>query len=361
MTQPPNPDAPVYLFQPQIYRINDLLGWSDRSELVLSPNFQRRRVWTRQGKSYLIDSIIRGMPIPQFFVRELVHTKERRTVREVVDGQQRISTILDFIDGKFTILPSHSKELARTPYASLPESIQQAILFYPLSVNIINTTNDAVLLDVFSRINAYSIPLNRPEKLNAKYTGAFKNTIHEIARRHLAFWTRARMLTPQSIARMGDVDFVSDLVVTMVDGLQNQKNKVEAFYKRYDDEFPFADQVSQNFAATLELTERCLGVAIEETEFRRPALFYSLFAAVYDVAFGFGYPATRQPNGFNENAAPAIRDGLQALSDAIAAEETPAKYVAFVAATLRSTDKIAQRTSRDAVIRPLVAAAFTSA
>lgn len=62
--RPYGPPA-VQRFISQVYRINDVLGWAERNELVLSPSFQRRRVWSRQGKSYLIDSIVRGMPIPQ--------------------------------------------------------------------------------------------------------------------------------------------------------------------------------------------------------------------------------------------------------------------------------------------------------
>ena len=97
-------------FRSQVYTVNDFVGWNDRKELILSPNFQRRKVWKPQGKSYLIDTIVRGMPIPPIFMREIVHPRERRTVREVVDGQQRLSAILDFIDGKFTVLPSHNPQ-----------------------------------------------------------------------------------------------------------------------------------------------------------------------------------------------------------------------------------------------------------
>ncbi|MCH8309768.1 MAG: DUF262 domain-containing protein, partial [Chloroflexi bacterium] len=161
----------VQRFHAQVYRINDLVGWADRNELVLSPSFQRRQIWTRQGKSYLIDSIVRGMPIPQFFIREIVHTRERRTVREVVDGQQRISTILDFVAGKFSILRSHNPELSGMRYAELPEHIQRTILSFPLSVNILTTGDDAEVPEIFSRINSYSVTLTRPENLKATYTG----------------------------------------------------------------------------------------------------------------------------------------------------------------------------------------------
>lgn len=358
MASEPPIASPVYQFQPQIYRVNDVLGWHERSELLLSPSFQRRRVWTRQGKSYLIDSIVRGMPIPQFFIRERVHTRERRTIREVVDGQQRISTILDFIEGKFTVLPSHNSDLARRTYDSLPEHLQQAILSYPLSVNIITTSDDASLLEIFSRINAYSIPLNRPEKLNAAYTGAFKKSVHEAARRHLVFWQQHHILTNQAIARMADVDLTADLLVTMLDGLQNQKTKVEAFYKKYDEDFPAADELTDRFAETLRLTEECVGAKIEETEYARPALFYSLFAAIYDRRYGFGDPPTPEKASLVEDGLADVRSRLQELSDHISSKPEDSSFGQFITATLRSTDKIQQRTLRHSVLTALLNAGF---
>ncbi len=51
-------------FVAQQFKINDVVGWNDRKELILSPKFQRRAVWKPKGKSYLIDSIIKGFPLP---------------------------------------------------------------------------------------------------------------------------------------------------------------------------------------------------------------------------------------------------------------------------------------------------------
>jgi hypothetical protein len=54
-------------FDSRIYSINDFLEWSDKKQLQLSPKFQRKAVWSDASKSYLIDTIIRGKPIPKCF------------------------------------------------------------------------------------------------------------------------------------------------------------------------------------------------------------------------------------------------------------------------------------------------------
>jgi uncharacterized protein with ParB-like and HNH nuclease domain len=65
-------------------------------------------VWLPKPKSYLLDSIARGFPIPPIYIREILDPNRRKTVREVVDGQQRMQTILDFLEGRFVILKSHN-------------------------------------------------------------------------------------------------------------------------------------------------------------------------------------------------------------------------------------------------------------
>jgi hypothetical protein len=343
-------------FQAQVYRVNDILGWYQRHELRLAPEFQRRQVWTPRGRSYLIDSVMKGMPLPQFFIREIVLTKERRTVREVVDGQQRLAAILDFLEGKLTVLPMHSVEYARMKFDDMPEDVQKAILSFPLSVNILEGVEDADILEIFSRLNSYSMPLNRQEKLNAKYVGAFKKCMAEMAKLHLAFWQRHEIFSKQPIARMRDVEFTCELVAAMMLGLQNQKSVIDSLYKKYDDEFPQYTYINTRFAEMLQLCERLLGGDIAGTEFKRASLFYSLFVAAYETTYGLkaGDEATmrtEQLDAFTE-----AQEKLIDLSEAVSGEARPAEYATFYDATRQSTDKIQQRQIRHdtlvAILRP---------
>jgi uncharacterized protein with ParB-like and HNH nuclease domain len=81
-----------------IYKVSDFVSWQKAKSLVLSPNFQRRSVWKPGAKSYLIDTIVRGLPIPIIFLREQrANLASLEPRREVVDGQQRIRTVLSYI------------------------------------------------------------------------------------------------------------------------------------------------------------------------------------------------------------------------------------------------------------------------
>ena len=345
-------------FRAQLYSVSDIVGWHDRKELVLSPGFQRRKVWNLQGKSYLIDSIVKGMPMPQFFIREVVHPRERRIIREVVDGQQRITAILDFIDGKFTVLPSHNSSIAKVKYGALPESTQRSILSYTLSVNVLFAGSDAEVLDIFARINSYSVTLNAPEKLNAKYTGAFREAMNRMARRHLMYWRQHKIFGEQQIARMRDVDLTADLVSTMMTDLQSGKNHIETQYKKYDDEFPQEDVIAAQFDHVLSQIEKIVGVDIEETEFRRATLFYSLFTAVYDTAFGFGCTSSRPVKALDDKRLTEINTQLQDISDKLAERETEGAIGEMVNMLRGQTTNLQGRRSRHDFLKNIVGGAF---
>src|SRR5947208_1012015 len=78
---------------------NQKISWFRREEesetLDLTPQFQRRPVWTDEQSSYLIDTILSGLPIPEIYIRSS-STPKGKARYEVIDGQQRIRAVLEF-------------------------------------------------------------------------------------------------------------------------------------------------------------------------------------------------------------------------------------------------------------------------
>ncbi|HEX7261236.1 MAG TPA: DUF262 domain-containing protein, partial [Luteolibacter sp.] len=85
---------------PQTYTISDFIEWHNKNQLILSPDFQRGSVWTASAKVFLIDTILNDFPIPQIYFRTKIDPTSQSTVREVIDGQQRLRAILEFAAGK---------------------------------------------------------------------------------------------------------------------------------------------------------------------------------------------------------------------------------------------------------------------
>ncbi len=343
------------LHQQRIYTVNDFQSWDRRDELVLQPKFQRRLVWHKKARSFLIDTIVRSFPVPPIYIREILDTSRRKTVREVVDGQQRLQAILDFLEDQLVVLRVHNEEIGNEKFSELTETVKKQILSYPFSVVLLVGANDADVFRTFARINSYTLPLNAQEKLNAKYFGSFKQFVFKLGQDHLEFWRANSILTDRNIVRMGEAELMSELVVAMLDGLQDKKKSLEGFYKKYDDRFPEAAKIHKEFESCIETIDSIMGGQLRTTEFHKKALFYSLFCVVYDLLYGLpGGSAHRSKLPARSFA--SIRRGLQRLSNELKAEIPSRRYLKFIEASGRQTDNIGPRRIRhrfilDAIVR----------
>src|SRR4051812_37812724 len=100
------------------YRVADFLSWQRGSNLNLRPPFQRGSVWSPKAKSFFIDTVVKGFPVPLLFIQDKTDPKTYEPKRLVVDGQQRIRTVLAFVDiaclsdrqdsDSFTVLRMHN-------------------------------------------------------------------------------------------------------------------------------------------------------------------------------------------------------------------------------------------------------------
>jgi hypothetical protein len=172
---------------PQTYTIADFLKWHDDGELILNPKFQRGSVWLPQARSYFIDSILRGYPIPKLLLRTSVDRDSRRTIRDVVDGQQRLRTIIDFSIGKL-VLGSKAKEFKGQRYGDLSNDFKDGFLSYKLTCEQLINADDDDVLEVFVRINSYAVPLTEPELRNARFDNDFSDLVKETVANVPSLW-----------------------------------------------------------------------------------------------------------------------------------------------------------------------------
>lgn len=286
-------------FDSRTYSINDFIEWNDKKQLELSPRFQRRSVWSDRARSYLMDTIVRGKPIPKIFIRQKINPQTRTSIREVVDGQQRLRTILSYISDGFQISKRHHPTYGGLFYSQLNQvdtDIQTNILNYELSVDLLVNMPDPEVLDVFSRLNSYAVVLNEQEKLNAKHFGPFKSLADEIAHSLNGFWLSGRILNEQQILRMGDVTLVADLLIAMMLGIKSKKQILSA-YATFEKEFPYdSDELESNFRGTIEIIQDIFGDRLSDSEFRRIHIFYTLFTVIYHLKYGIpGLPESDYP------------------------------------------------------------------
>lgn len=269
-------------FKPRAYSINDLYEWyiKEPSQLFLSPKFQRRSVWSPQYKSYLISTILMGLPLPIIFIRNSTDVQTRKINREVVDGQQRLRTIFDFIDNGFKLRNAESEKYGGYLFSELPEDIQALFLKYELSVNLLEDIDDKDVLDIFARLNSYGVKLNAQELLNAQYFGYFKQLVYKLGFSLTKFWEMNKIFTSANIMRMKEAELVSDLLVVMLDGIQSSA-QISKYYKQYDDNFEEKKTIEERFFETIDIISCIYNGNFSNTRYSSPSLFYALFVVIY--------------------------------------------------------------------------------
>lgn len=216
-------------------------------ELELKPPYQRNPVWQEKQQAALIDTILRGYPVPELYLQTIVNA-DGEEIHTVVDGQQRIRACLAFINGDVS-LGDESGDLAGLFFDDLDDDQRRQIFQYKFVVRELPELADAEIRDIFGRLNRNNIALNAQELRHSTYWGEFIKAMEELAGHD--FWITSGVFTANDIRRMLDIEYVSELAVSMLYGLQNKKSNLDKFYRNFESEFPDRQDLASKFSSVL--------------------------------------------------------------------------------------------------------------
>ena len=242
----------------KIITVSDLVQWNEKKELELSPRYQRNNVWNEKAKAYLIDTIVRGLPIPPIFLRQTVDVNTKTTNREIIDGQQRVRAILEYVVAEgFAIKKSHNKTLGGKRYSDLDPDNQEAILEYEILAEVVTEKDESVIYDMFARLNSNNIVLNKQEIRNSKYWGEFKVLVYRLSSKYRDFFLSTQLLTDNDCSRMRDSELINSLLILVRDGIvEETPTSIENIYKKYDRDFPNSDKIESQFTNIMCVVEK---------------------------------------------------------------------------------------------------------
>lgn len=274
-------------FRTRNFSVSDIKEWDDKGNLVLAPKFQRREVWNPKARSYLIDTIIRGKPIPKIYMRQRLDPQTKKIIREVVDGQQRLRSVLSFLKDEFAIDKAHGEDdHGGAKFSELDQDVQDDISAYEFVIDLLPNISDDEIYDIFARLNTYSYKLRPQELRHAKYFGDFRTCAYKLANEFTTFWVENKIITKVGMLRMDEAEFVSDLLITISDGIKEKSKKViDHYYGEYDDRFPSRSTYEHRFRQTMDIIGGIMGDSIPTTNFKNTRLFYPLFCAVYHMQY----------------------------------------------------------------------------
>jgi hypothetical protein len=260
---------------------NQKISWfrqADAGEqLDLSPNFQRRPVWSEEQSSYLIDTILSGLPIPEIYLRSS-SSPAGETRYEVVDGQQRIRSVLLFGRNDLELSGDYvAPKWQRKRFEDLSDSEKTAFWDYKIVVRDVSGASDLEIRDLFQRLNIHSVTLNDQELRHARYSGKFIRSMELLADDE--WWIDSGIVSVRQIRRMEDVEYISELFVGLIAGPQDKKKTLDDYYMNFDAAMPQQTEWVRRFETVRDFTK----ALISESEIRAwsgKSDFYTLFLAM---------------------------------------------------------------------------------
>jgi len=305
----------------------------ERNELVVNREYQRSaKVWPDTARSFLIETIFLGYPIPKLSLFQVTDLKSKKSYKEIVDGQQRSAAIFDFCSNNLRLSRTlESDGIAGRTYEELEDPDKQRILDYPISLDLFTGTTPEEVREVFRRMNSYTVPLNPEEHRHASYQGLFKWFVNRVARQFDDSFITMGVFTSQQVVRMADTKLISEVCHAFLNGITTtNKTALDNLFKSNDKEFAAEDELTSRLrSACDQLIE---WNDLHQGPLMKPHIAYALLLAVSHMR----QPAERLQSVFESAALAsfnrtAVIENLSSLAEALEnPEET--EWREFVAA-----------------------------
>lgn len=259
--------------------IQDVANYFKNDELKLDPWYQRRSVWNTAQKGYLLNTLFVKKPIPTIYIRHYLDIEKEKSIKEIVDGQQRLRSILGYLEDEFSARhPAHERPVK---YSELSKTEKTDLKMTKLSTGVLVNASEGDVIEIFGRLNSISKTLNSQEKRNAKYSGLIKQFCLENAAKRVAFWRDTTVFSATDISRMEEVQFISDITYNLIHGLSDYSStKLDALYAQFDGEFTDENRLQKRIDRVFKILDAINIESIKDTIFSRSPIFFSLFLAI---------------------------------------------------------------------------------
>lgn len=228
--------------RPSTQDISWFLDLYDRKQLDLEPPYQRKSVWSPKDKKFFIDTIFRNYPSPAIFLHKTINDRGQ-SLYHVVDGKQRLSTILEFVNNKIKVDSGFGDErINGKKWSQIDDKeIKQNFWNYTLSVEQIDYDEEQAsdtVNHIFDRLNRNSKKLTNQELRHAKYDGWFYTFVENQLTNNKAFWDLFKISSPARTKRMLDSQFISELTILTLNGGEVNgfdQQTIDYYYAYFDD------------------------------------------------------------------------------------------------------------------------------
>lgn len=251
------------------------------NRLDLAPIFQRKFVWTQAHQEQFIETIQKGLPFPEIYIAEgEFDYTEMKPSQIVVDGQQRLTTIKNYIDGKI----NNCKIIK--DYNNLTEDEKRIFVSYQLVVRNLGNIDDTTIREIFRRINLTKFKLEDIEIHNAVYDGQFIQSAKELLDILTSQGFELEEVFHQSeLTRMADLHFILMVLSTLEKGYFNLDKELERCIAEFNEEYPSKEDRKEKIIDSFNV--------IKNLELNQDSIWYrksNFFTLIVELSLATKYP-----------------------------------------------------------------------
>jgi len=237
------------------------------------PEWQREKVWEKGKKQKLIDSILRGWKLPKFY---FLRTGSNPEEFEVLDGQQRLTTIFEFFDDQLFLTAESAQEFGGDSYNKLPSDVSDNFDDFEIEYDEIEDAGEEEQREFFQRLQE-GLPLTSSEKLNSAYSKLTDFT-REVAK-HSFFLEKVIA----SDKRYGHFDIVSKVAALAIEGI-NTGLRYDDLKQIFESQKNFS--AKSNIGKRLKATFDCANSVFQDNDplLRNRTLVQSFTTLIYRIS-----------------------------------------------------------------------------
>ncbi len=276
------------------FSVRKILRLNVSGKLNLNPGFQRSSVWAKKDRQMLIDTILKGLPLPNLFLWE--HKDGNKRIYDVIDGKQRIESLIEFTKRREPLSVKLDPEGDRDwewpePYEWTWKEMQKEekritrrFLSYELPVVIVRGSLPDVE-QVFIRINSTGKKLSSQEIRHAKW---YKNSDLLLAAESIAktkkyerYFTEMGILSPTQITRMKAIELITELMLSVEkEDVLDRKKSLDSVMGNAAFNKNTIARVGREVKTVLDIIKNIFP-ELHTSRFSKSSDFYALFIAIW--------------------------------------------------------------------------------
>jgi 5-methylcytosine-specific restriction endonuclease McrA len=347
--------------------VQTIIHHYENDQLNLEPGFQRSSVWSESDRGKLIDSILRNYPLPSIFLYK--RYEAGNLIYDVIDGKQRIETLLFFMSVKKgnrfrtkSRLPGQEKaEWIDWSYIKR-RNLQHLITAYKLQT--IEVTGDlADIIDLFVRINSTGKALTTQEKRHACYFNSeFLRRVGKLAGRYENYFRTTKVLSPSQVSRMKHVELMCELTVSAHnEDVINKKAALDRVMDSGSISGRQLERASQVVVSGLNRLKQMFP-SLRQSRFHQLSDFYSLTVLIQKFERERLILTDRKRNRLAWDILVAFSNGVDEVSllhkKAKSIKPEQELYREYMLTVREGTDELNNRRKREQILRGLLETLF---